>query len=133
MNNNKPFYVPYNSLYSFIAQRNHVEWERYKPANEYHNAIRSLKPHFDEMNRTFRDVKKEVKANNLKAHFEFNDKYNFGFKKKSNELKKQNNHYYMSDIEKEEESFKEIKIKFNEINDYFKKYEKQISHRISFR
>jgi len=88
MNNNKKFYVPYNSLYSFIAQRNHVEWERYKPANQYHVVIRSLKSHFEEMNRTFRDVKKEVKANNLKAYFEFNDKYNFGFKIKLEELKK---------------------------------------------
>ena len=42
MNNNKTFYLPYNSLYSYIVQRNHVEWERYKPANEYHDApIRS--------------------------------------------------------------------------------------------
>ena len=34
----------------------------------------------------------------------------------------------MSDIEKEEKTFKEIEIKFNEINDYFKKYERQVKN-----
>ena len=90
MNNHKLFYMPYYSLYSYIVQRNHVEWERYKLANKYHDVIRSLKSHFEEMNRIFKDVKKKVKASNLRAYFKFNDKYNFGFKKKvskSEELK----------------------------------------------
>lgn len=137
MNDHKLFYLPYDSLYKYIVQRNHVEWERYKPANEYDNAIKDLKTHLNDMNNTFRKVKNEVKTNNLKNYFKYNSKYDFNFIKndlnvKTLDYQNQYYRYSMNDIEKEEKIFKDIEIIFDEIIAYFKKYEGQIS-RVSFR
>jgi xylose isomerase len=122
-------YLPFKSLYGFIVQRNHVDYERYKPAKKYNDAIRTLNSHFVEMQSTYDKIENELKSDNLKNYFEVKCKYNFRF---INKIESDQLIFNSSDIEKEKKHFQEIVKKFNEIKGYFKNYEKHISIRISY-
>ena len=95
----------YKSLYHYIVQKNH-SCEKWKPANQYLNALRDLKSHFEEMESTMNKTEIYIRTNRTDLDDEF--------KKLQTKFNKKNK-------------------SFDDLIDYFTHYNDSITKRLYFR